>query len=107
MFFMKIKNKRGMQLAISTVILLVIGIILLIGVIAIVVMGWDDFKTAIGAALGGELSQAKRNCVIACAAKNSETYCAKVTIDGEDIDCTNAKLVPKNCPSTGCPNPDF
>ena len=107
---MKIKNKRGVQLAISTIILLVIGLIVLIGIVSILVMGWDDFKTAIGAALGGDLSKAKRNCMVACAAENSETYCAKVTIADKnlaDADCTNTELKPDDCPSTGCPDPDF
>lgn len=100
---MKIKNKRGMELAISTVILLVIGIIVLIGIISILIMGWDDFKTAIGAALGGDLSKAKRNCAIACAAENKETYCAKITVGSStNIDCTDPLLKPADCELT-CP----
>ena len=91
---MKIKDKRGVQLAISTIILLVIGLIVLIGIVSILVMGWDDFKTAIGAALGGELSKAKRNCVIACAVENTETYCA-----------TNAEY-PPNCYGNETIKPD-
>lgn len=97
------KNKRGVQLAISTIILLVIGLIVLIGIVSILVMGWDDFKTAIGAALGNDLSKAKRNCAIACAAGNKETYCTNVTVgDLKNADCTNTILKPTDCTLT-CP----
>jgi len=94
----KMENKRGVQLAISTIILLVIGLIVLVGIVSILIMGWDDFKTAVGAALGNDLSQAKRNCAIACASGNTETYCEIRTIgELKDINCNNEAIKPKDC----------
>lgn len=114
---MKIKDKRGMQLAISTVILLVIGIIVLIGIVSILIMGWDDFKTAIGAAFGNELSKAKRHCAVACAAQNKETYCGEIKFGNTKYanNCLDKKLVdgkptidlvPEGCDLT-CPESDL
>ena len=99
---MKINDKRGAQLAISTIILLIIGIIVLIGIVSILVMGWDDFSTAVGAAFGSETLKQKRKCTVACAAENPVSYCEKVTVDGKEMDCTNDDVKPDGCPST-CP----
>jgi len=101
---MKIKDKRGAELAISTIILLVIGIIVLIGIVSILVMGWDDFSTAIGAAFGDDLSKAKRNCIVACAAGNVETYCADVTVGTVTYaDCNDKAINPVDCDDITCP----
>lgn len=100
---MKIKDKRGVQLAISTIILLVIGLIVLIGIVSILVMGWDDFSTAIKAAFGDDLSKAKRNCIVACAAGNAETYCADVEVGTTTYtDCNDAAINPVDCDDLTC-----
>ena len=101
---MKIKDKRGVQLAISTIILLVIGLIVLIGIVSILVMGWDDFKTAIGAAFGGDVSGAKRQCLVACAAGNTDVYCDTITSGDKSYDnCTaDTAIEPIDCTLT-CP----
>lgn len=94
---MGIKNKRGMELAISTIILMVIGIILLIGLISILFMGWDDFKTAIGAALGSDMAKAQRTCKIQCEMENTVDFCAEKTVGTEKFKCTDAKIKPVDC----------
>ena len=94
---MGIKNKRGMELAISTIILMVIGIILLIGLISILFMGWDDFKTAIGAALGSDIAKAKRVCKIQCEMENTVDFCADKKVGELTLKCTDAKIKPADC----------
>ncbi len=95
------ENKRGMQLAISTIILMILGIVLLIGLISILFMGWDDFKTAIGAALGSDVARAKRNCAIYCGTDNTVDYCKSITVDEQTFsNCNNASIKPKDCTLT-------
>ena len=92
------ENKRGMELAISTIILLVIGVILLVGLIAILFMGWDDFKTSIGAALGSDMAKAQRACRIQCDLDNTVDYCSKVTVGTNTYDnCNDPAIKPKDC----------
>ncbi len=99
---MGIKNKRGMELAISTIILMVIGIILLIGLVSIIFMGWDDFKTAISAALGSDMAKAQRACKLQCATDNSVDFCANKTVGTETLKCTDARIKLTDCSLT-CP----
>ena len=88
------KNKRGMQLAISTLILLVLGILVLIGLIAMLVMGWGDFKTQIGVILGSDTAQAQKNCKIQCQLENNYDYCCeeKGVEDNMIITCQDESL---------------
>ena len=71
------KDKKGIQLAISTVILLILGVFVLIGLILILVMGWDNFKTQIGVILGSETAQAQKACKIQCELGNFYDYCCE------------------------------
>jgi hypothetical protein len=93
-------DKRGMEMAISTIILLVIGIIVLIGLISIVVMGWKDFKTTIAAALGSDLAKAQRQCRIQCGMENTVDYCSDKMVNKETLKCTDPKLKPEDCTLT-------
>ena len=97
---MRIKNKRGMQLAISTIILLVIGVLVLIGLISMLVMGWDDFKNVIKAAFGSDTAKAQRACKIQCELGNTADYCSPVSI-GENAEplpnCNAAEVKPADC----------
>jgi len=94
---MGIKNKRGMELAISTIILMIIGILLLIGLVSILFMGWDDFKTAIGAVLGSDMAKAQKTCKIQCELGNTVDYCADRTVGKETLKCTDPKIKPADC----------
>lgn len=99
---MGIKNKRGMELAISTIILLILGVIVLISLISIVVMGWNDFKTEISAVLGSDMAKAQRNCKIQCETGNSVDFCADKTVGTETLKCTDTRIKPADCSLT-CP----
>ncbi len=88
------KNKKGLELAISTIILMILGIAVLIGLIAILVMGWDNFKTQIGAILGSEISQARKSCEVQCELENSYDYCCEIKDAG--VSCQD-DLLKGNC----------
>jgi len=87
------KNKKGMQLAVSTIVLLVLGVIILIGFIMILIMGWDDFKIQIGAILGSDVSRAQKACKIQCELENSYDYCCEdKEVNGDVLSCQDDLL---------------
>tara|TARA_Y100000310_G_C20625524_1_gene785657 strand:+ start:215 stop:541 length:327 start_codon:yes stop_codon:yes gene_type:complete len=84
-----IKDKKGLQLAISTIILMILGIVVLIGLITILVMGWDNFKMYTGSILGSSTQQARKVCKIQCGLENTYDYCCE---DKEIGNCTTEIL---------------
>tara|TARA_Y100000310_G_C20665959_1_gene807486 strand:+ start:166 stop:471 length:306 start_codon:yes stop_codon:yes gene_type:complete len=87
------KSKKGMQLAISTLILLILGIIVLIGLVTVLVMGWGDFKTQIKMFLGSETASAQKQCKIQCGLDNNYDYCCEdKEIDGVGSTCQSEIL---------------
>ena len=92
------KNKKGMQLAISTLILMILGILVLIGLITILFMGWGDFKTQIKVILGSDMAKAEKNCKLQCNLENSYDYCCeKKSIQETEYTCL--ELLNEDC---GC-----
>ena len=93
-------NKKGMQLAISTLILIILGILVLIGLIGILIMGWGDFKTQIKVILGSDMSKAQKNCEIQCSLENYYDYCCEEKLmNGEKYTCQS--LSNKDCSCEG------
>lgn len=91
------KNKKGLEMAISTIILLILGIIILIGLITMLIMGWSNFKMNIGAILGSEIAQAQKMCEIQCSLENNYDYCCgEKIIKGTNYTCEDS-LMKTNC----------
>lgn len=89
-----IKNKKGLELAVSTLILMVLGILVLIGLITILIMGWGDFKDNLGAIMGSEVAQARKNCQIQCGLENDYDYCCeKKLLEEIEPTCQNEILM--------------
>jgi hypothetical protein len=100
-----IKDKRGVQLAISTLILIILGIIILIGLITILVMGWGNFKAQIQTILGSENSKIRRDCEIQCELGNSYDYCCEEKSVGDE-EKTCLELLNEDCSCEGrCEGP--
>jgi len=78
-----LKDKRGLEMAISTIIILVLAVLVLAGLISILVMGWDNFKDNIGTILGSETSQARKDCQVQCNLDNSYDYCCQEKVMGD------------------------
>jgi hypothetical protein len=95
-----IKDKRGLQLAISTLVLMVLGILVLIGLISILIMGWGDFKTQIKVILGSDMAKAQKNCELQCNLENYYDYCCETkSMNGEGYTCL--ELLNKDCSCEG------
>lgn len=96
------KDKRGIELAISTIILMILGIIVLIGLITILAMGWDNFKMYLGAILGSDISQSRKMCKIQCELENNYDFCCVKKDAGK---CTDEILRTDcilDCSETNC-----
>lgn len=83
-----------MELAISTLVLIVIGLMLLIALIYAATIGFDKFrgtsKPFIDTANAGAVKQA---CSIACKQEDRLTFCCKnYTLEKETVKCDDNRL---------------
>ena len=83
-----------MELALSTIILLVIGILVLIGIGYLLVNGFDNFRSNTRPFVEASGAAAVREaCNIACVAEDRLTYCCKnFTISSENVKCWDERL---------------
>lgn len=87
-------GRKGLELAISTIVILVISLAVLIGMIFLIKSGFisfdegtDPFLRASGA------SAARAACGIACRAGDAGTFCCQnFSIGREEVLCTNNSL---------------
>jgi len=87
-------DRKGLEMAISTLILIILGIAVLIGILIAVKGGFSSFrKTTEPLYQSTQASAIKQACEVACAAEDSLTYCCN-KFDLEDIKvmCTDSKL---------------
>ncbi|MEK6846721.1 MAG: DUF4377 domain-containing protein [Nanoarchaeota archaeon] len=87
-------DKKGLELAISTIVIIVISLAVLIGLIFLIKNGFvsfdegtDPFLRASGA------SAAREACGIACRAEDENTFCCEsLSIGGEEVFCSDSRL---------------
>jgi hypothetical protein len=88
-------EKKGIELAISTLILIILGVCVLIGLIYVVTGGFSKLKTSTTPLLETtEGSAVKNACEIACQSNNRLNFCCgNYTIKSEkNIKCTDSRL---------------
>ena len=87
-------NKKGMELAISTLILIVLGIAILIALIFSITGGFDKFKSSTNPFLDSNEAQAvKIACQNACNNNVKITYCCNQYEVGDlNLFCNDSKL---------------
>ena len=87
-------NRKGIELAISTLIIMAIGIALLVVLIIALTGGFTSLKSAtapFGATV--EASAVREACNVACSTGNRITYCCdKFQISGEEVKCSDERL---------------
>jgi len=85
---------KGIQLAISTLVLLVLGVLVLIGLIFMLTGGFKNFQKTTQPLLEGTQAAAiKESCNIACASENKLTYCCEeFDFQGQILKCEDSKL---------------
>jgi|SRR3989344_4671644 len=89
-----IRNNQGLEMAISTLILLVIGLLVLIGLAYVLTGGFKMFKGATGPFIDTTTASAvKQGCSLACTNADKFTFCCKnYTIDGVKVNCGDTRL---------------
>ena len=87
-------NKRGLELAISTIVLLVISIAVLIGLIFLIKSGFISFDRGTDSFLRASGAGAAREaCGIACRAGDSATFCChNFSVGDEEVLCVDSRL---------------
>lgn len=101
-------DKKGFELAISTIVLLVIGLAVLIALILLLQRGIGGFNSGTEPFLeNAEASAVKSACQLACNTENSFTYCCgNFTVSNEEIRCDDSRLGVScsklNCAAVSC-----
>jgi len=87
-------NSKAMEMAISTLILIVIGILVLIGLAYALTGGFKSFRASSKPFLDtSQSSSIKQACSMACENNDKITFCCgNYTIDNKDIKCSDSRL---------------
>lgn len=78
------KEKRGQELSIGTLILIVLGIIVLVLLVLGFSMGWDNLFSKVGIVQGSDLSAMVSACKVAYSSQSSASYCEFKEVRFED-----------------------
>ena len=90
-------NKRGQELSIGTLVLIVLGIIVLVLLILGFSIGWQNLFSKIGIATSSDLSAMVATCKVHAAANDVSSYCEAKSVklaDGTSpkISCADDKV---------------
>jgi|SRR3989344_2857554 len=87
-------NSKAMEMAISTLILIVIGILVLIGLAYALTGGFKSFTSSSKPFIDtSQSSSVKQACSIACENNDKLTYCCQnYTINKQEIKCFDSRL---------------
>lgn len=101
-------NKKALELAISTIVLLVIGVFVLIGLIYAITGGFDRLNSTTDPFLDSTQTTAiKTTCEDACTNNIPLTYCCnQFDVNDEKITCSDPRLgvsCSLSCAAVTCP----
>ena len=87
-------NKKAFELAISTLVIIILGILILIAIIIAVTGGFDSLKSATAPFTDTTTATAvKQACQNACNDNSKLIYCCSAySIDGKDVKCADSRL---------------
>lgn len=127
MFFMKSVNKRGQQMTLGTIILIVLGLVVLVFLIYGFSTGWSNLWGRVTGLGGGNVNvdTVRTACVLACRRGQSGVYAycnekKSVVLEGEykgswtcknletqqvfckGKDCKNEVILIDKCPEISC-----
>ncbi len=81
-------NKKGFQLAISTLIVIILGLLILIALSLAFTTGFEGFMNRLRGFQGSEIDNAVNECKTACTMKNEHDFCCKERIvEDEKVTC--------------------
>jgi hypothetical protein len=89
-------NRKGQELSIGTLILIVLGIIVLVLLVLGFSIGWDKLFSTVGISTGSDLSTLEAACKVALSTQSKTSFCEfkKVEVNGENIqvNCEYSKI---------------
>jgi len=87
-------NSRGIDIAITTIVLIVIGIAVLIGLVFFVKNGFGFLKSGTEPLLKTESLEATRQaCNLLCNADNNAAFCCEsISLNNEEMFCNDSRL---------------
>jgi len=87
-------NRKALQLAISTIILLVLGLLVLVAILVAVTGGFDRFKSTTSTLLDSvEGAAVRQACQISCDTSDRLSFCCtELTLNKEKIICDDSRL---------------
>lgn len=90
-------NKRGIELAISTIILLILGVFVLVGIILMLSGQWKNFTDTISQYWISDVEITRKACELACSTERVYDFCCikrKATFEKikESITCQDNRL---------------
>lgn len=102
-------NSRGLDIAITTIILIIIAVAVLIGLIFFVKNGFGFFKSGTDPILQTQSLEATRQaCELVCRSRNEIAFCCQsIEMNNQDIFCTDEILnvdCTFNCAAVSCPS---
>ena len=96
-------NKKALEMVISTIILIALGVIVLIAIVYAIMGGFSKFKSTTDSFLDTSQATAVRDaCSLACQSKVKISYCCtEHEIDNKPIKCDDSRLE-VDCPEIVC-----
>jgi len=86
-------NKKGEQLAMSSIITIILAVIVLIVLVMSFTVGWGNMFEKLKIFGGSDAETAADACGIVCAKMNSYSFCTeKRNVDGEKKTCAEMNL---------------
>ena len=87
-------NKKGFEMAVSTIVLIIIGIAVLIGLILFITKGFGWWKAGIDPiGNAGNVGAVREACGISCRAEDANTFCCeKFKVGGRNVTCLDTSL---------------
>lgn len=102
-------NSRGFDIAITTVILIIIGVAVLIGFIFFIKNGFSFFNSGTEPILQTQSLEATRQaCDLVCRSENDIAFCCEsIEMNDEEIFCNDSRLnvdCSISCAAVTCPS---
>jgi hypothetical protein len=86
-------NKRGLEMAISTLVIIVLGIMLLVAMTISFTLGWKKFWGIISGYFGSDVDNLQKICQNQCNMDFRNSFCCEnKTLGKEKITCLDERL---------------
>ncbi len=86
-------RKRGLQLAISTIVLLILGLLILIAFVLLLTGQFENFINTIRGYSGSDIDNLSKLCQTQCDLDNKYSFCCEEKRLGkEEITCQDSRL---------------